>query len=343
MIDPAELARRLGPDAARYFLLREAPYGADWDFTDAAFVGRYNADLANDLGNLVSRAITMAGKYCDGAVPPRPAVSDGGGLEVALQSDSPVAWPHEDGLRNRVLGLYEAIDYSGALAEIWSWISQLNQRIVAVEPWTLAREAEKRAELEAFLYRLLEAVRLVVVLASPALPRAAPRVFDMLGLGETEPGAADLEWGRLEPGTSLGKVTPLFPRLEKKKKESTVPETPQATPEKKEDGDRIDIDEFARLDLRAAKVTAAEKIEGSKKLLKLQVDLGGETRQVVAGLAQTHEPEILVGKTVVLVANLEPARLMGVESNGMVLAGSVDGKAVLCAFESEVEPGTRVK
>jgi methionyl-tRNA synthetase len=173
------------------------------------------------------------------------------------------------------------------------------------------------------------------------MPGSANRILDMLGLSARDPGPDDLDWGRLEPGASLGSVTPLFPRVEKKK-ETTVSDTPPPSP-KEETDTRVDIADFARLELRAAKITAAEKIEGSKKLIKMQVDLGSETRQVVAGIAQTHGPEDLVGKTVVLVANLKPARLMGVESNGMVLAGSVGGNAVLCVFEDEVAPGTKVK
>jgi methionyl-tRNA synthetase len=169
----------------------------------------------------------------------------------------------------------------------------------------------------------------------------------MLGLEEREPRPEDLDWGGLEPGSALGVVGSLFPRVEKrihdegKRKESTVSDSPPAAP--RDDSDRIEVADFARLDLRAAKITAAEKIAGSKKLVKLQVDLGSESRQVVAGIAQTHRPEDLVGKTVVVVANLKPARLMGTESNGMVLAGSVDDRAVLCVFEGEVAPGTKVR
>jgi methionyl-tRNA synthetase len=319
-------------------------------------VGRYNADLANDLGNLVSRALTMASKYCEGKVPPRagdPTTPHARGLEEELQADGAVEWPYDGGLRNRVLARYEALDFAGALGEVWSWISQLNQRIVAVEPWTLARDPSRREELDAFLYRLLEGVRLVAVLSSPVMPGAAARVFAMLGLEGAEATPDDLQWGRLKPGSPLGTIAPLFPRVEKKGKESPMSQTPPPSspkgPASSASGDsvagpsRIAIEDFARLELRAAKVTAAEKIEGSKKLLKLQVDLGSESRQLVAGIAQTHAPEDLVGKTVVVVANLEPAKLMGVESNGMVLAGSVDGRAVLCGFEKEVAPGTKVR
>ena len=372
VIDPVALVEKLGPDAARYFLLREAPYGADWDFTETAFVGRYNADLANDLGNLVSRAATMAARYCDGKVPARGA----GGSDFTATLEAK-AFAAEGGLAAGVLARYSELDFAGALGEIWSWVSQLNQAIVHVEPWSLARDPARRAELEAFLYRLVESVRLVAVLVSPVMPRAASRVFATLGQGEREPVGADLAWGRLEPGAPLGAVAPLFPRVEradgpnetdakaalrpKKTKEARVSDVNQPpaageaaaapaapvqspAPAPAPGADRIDISEFAKVELRAAKILAAEKISGSKKLVKLQVDLGREQRQVVAGIAESYAPEALVGKTIVLVANLKPAKLMGVESNGMVLAGSGEGgKAILCAFDSEVAPGTKVK
>jgi methionyl-tRNA synthetase len=349
VIDPVALAERLGPDAARYFLLREAPYGADWDFTDAAFVGRYNADLANDLGNLVSRALTMAVRYCDGKVPGRPQLRTTGPAGDFTEVFAASACAPKDGLAERLLARYEEIDFSGALTEIWSWVGQFNQAIVQVEPWSLAKDPARRGELEGFLYRLVEGVRLVAVLASPVMPRAARRIFSMLGLGDREPAPADLAWGRLEPGRPLGTIAPLFPRVDRtnEDKETPVSETtPPGAPKPVTPGpggDKIDISEFAKVELRAARITAAEKVSGSKKLIKLQVDLGTESRQLVAGIAETYSPEGLVGKTVVVVTNLKPAKLMGVESNGMVLAGSVDGKAVLCTFDSEVAPGTKVK
>ncbi len=318
----------------------------------------------------------MVARYCDAKVPPRPPLASTATVQEQWKRflASPEAAgassrlrAFEDVLGSRLFGeaasellvehalaRYEELDFAGALGEIWAVVSSLNQAIVQTEPWSLAKDKARKGELDAFLYRLLEGVRVVATLASPVVPRAAARIFSMLGIGEREPVGDDLAWGRLEPGSPLGHVAPLFPRVEKTNdaKETPVSETtPPPAPKPASPpleaapaaGEKIDITDFAKIELRAAKITAAEKIAGSKKLVRLEVDLGSETRQVVAGIAESYEPAVLVGKTIVLVANLKPAKLMGVESNGMVLAGSAEGKAVLCTFDSSVAPGTKVK
>ncbi len=353
VIDPQQLVARHGPDAVRYFLLREAPYGEDWDFTDAAFVNRYNADLANDLGNLVSRALTMVQRYCDGKVPAQP--HSGALAYEYLFGES--AQPRPEGHREddvvarekeSVLARYEALDFSGALTQVWaSWVRQLNQSIVREQPWEKAKNPALKAGLDHYLYRLLEGVRLVAVLLSPVMPGACRRIHAMLGLGEREPTPSDLSWGVLVPGLPLGELEPLFPRTLTKEKEtppvSDEKQEPPATPAAAPGDARIDIADFAKVELRVAQILAAERIQGSKNLVKLQVDLGSERRQLVAGIAESYAPEALVGKKVAVVANLKPAKLMGVESNGMVLAASPGGAAVLVTFDADVPLGTKIK
>jgi methionyl-tRNA synthetase len=358
VIDTDALIRQYGVDPVRYFFLREGSFGQDWDFTEAAFIGRYNSDLANDLGNLASRVLTMVSNYCTGKVPPR-VQRQRGALDQALSE--------------HVLKQYENVDFTGALNEVWRVIGGENQEIVKFEPWVAAKDPSRRQELEAFLYHRLEFLRQIAVLVSPVMPTATERIFKMMGLEPHPLGPDDLKWGVLEPGRPLGTIEPLFPRMltseagftpaeragglggatlappgSTKKKEKKVSDTPippaapAASAAPAADG-LIDISEFAKVELKVAKIVAAEKVEGAKKLLKLQIDLGTETRQIVSGIAEAYTPESLVGKTIAVVANLKPAKIRGVESNGMLLAASAGDKPVLCIFDADVPPGTRIK
>jgi len=216
-------------------------------------------------------------------------------------------------------------------------------------PWELAKDEARRAELDTFLYGLLEAIRLIAVLTFPTMPGASLRVLSMVGGSSSEPTTGDLRFGRLASGSALGEAKALFPRIESAGKRGAKGRPKDGKGDSVEEkkatasDDRIDIADFAKVRLRIAKVIAAERIPKSRKLLKLQVDLGSEQRQVVAGMAGAYEPESLVGRLVVVVANLKPARLMGEESNGMVLAAEVDGRPVLLEPEAEVAPGTQIR
>jgi len=335
VIDTDALIRQYGVDPVRYFFLREGSFGQDWDFTEAAFLGRYNSDLANDLGNLASRVLTMVSNYCGGKTPPR----------VDRQKGA-IDESHSKHLLEK---LSADVDFGNFLQEVWRDIGSENQEIVKFEPWVVAKDPARREELEAFLYHRLEFLRQIAVLVSAVMPTAAERIFKMMGIEPHPLGPKDLQWGALEAGRALGTIEPVFPRIEKKeKKVSDTPNppavpAPAAAPAPAAVDGLVDISEFARIELKVAKIVAAEKIEGAKKLLKLQVDLGTEQRQIVAGIAEAYAPETLVGRTIAVVANLKPAKLRGVESQGMLLAASVGDKPVLCTFDQDVPPGTKIK
>ena len=366
VVQPQGYVDRFGVDALRYFVMREMVVGQDANFADDTFLTRYNSDLANDLGNVVSRVTTMIQRYCGGVVPAAGAgLSDDelskriGEVSVAARADA------------------EAFDFSAALREVWALISDLNKYIVTREPWTLAKSPEARPRLEATLYNAADALRVIASLIEPVMPETSKRIRAMLGVGaETW---VDLKPGTLKAGSALGHIEPLFPRMEHtvdelrkmadgpaeagphKQPASPEPRVPTATPAAdatagkpaaapaaaeaaaKADS-KITIDDFMKVELRTAKVLAAEKVPNSKKLIKLSIDVGTEQRTLVAGIAEAYEPEQLVGRTIVMVFNLKPAKLMGIESNGMVLAASPEGgKPTLVGFDQDVPPGTRVR
>ena len=332
-----DYAEAFGVDALRYFVMREMPLGQDANFSDEGILTRYNADLANDLGNVVSRTTTMVHRYSSGTIPEagRPGSDD---LDALLESqlNATVAAVRQD---------FEAFQISLALQRIWELIRSVNQYIVKREPWTLAKDPARRPQLEATLYHASDALRVTAALIDPVMPGTAERIRRMLGIPQEL--WTNLRAGTLQPGARFGPTEPLFPRIEKSLEElrgMSTQDVGQAPGQAAPEDARISIDEFMKVDLRVAKVLEAEAVPKSKKLIKLKVDTGRDQRTIVAGIAEAYQPEQLVGRTIVVVANLQPAKLMGIESNGMVLAGSPDGgKPILVAFDQDVPAGSRVR
>ena len=361
----------LGADALRYFLLREVVFGQDGSFSFDALVQRYNADLANGLGNLASRTLTMITRYFRGEVPyPSPTVSQKAGDSAIAETARKVIAEYS--------ALVDQYQFSRALEVAWSLVAAVDKYIVENEPWALAenQSEESRSRLATILYTSAEALRIVTALVHPVIPDATAKIWAQLGLGDIRKfPLPDLKWGQLQLSTKLGNVEPVFPRADKiaiermqkmedqqrsgttvtqAEPETQVPAAPVATqaaaapPAAKPaavvpDG-KITIDDFAKVELRVGQVKVAEKVKGADKLLRLEVDLGTEVRQVVAGIAESYAPELLVGRKVVIVANLAPRKLRGLESNGMIVAASPEGgKAVLASFLEDVPVGTRLK
>ena len=364
----------LGNDALRYFLLREVVFGQDGSFSFDALVQRYNSDLANDLGNLASRTLTMITRYFRGGEVPYP--SSGGSRTAA---DDAIARAAEETIASFAT-LWDDFQFSRALEAAWSLVGAVNKYIVENEPWAVAEKEDEgsRSRLATILYTTAEALRIATALAHPAIPESTARIWEQLGLGAiSEFRLTDLKWGQLQHGTKLGKVEPVFPRADKSaiermqqmEQQRIVAQAAQATPAvtpaqaaqpvkqaavapapaapapaASADG-RISIDDFAKVEMRVGQVKVAEKVKGADKLLRLEVDIGTEVRQVVAGIAEAYAPESLVGRKVVLVVNLQPRKLRGLESNGMIVAASVGekGSPVLAGFLEDVPIGARLK
>ena len=328
VVEPPTYTAKYGNDAFRYFLLREMVFGLDADFSDASFRTRFNADLANDLGNLVSRATTLIVNLADGKVP-RP--------DAAARPDD-VTVLKEAFERARTEADHALNDYAfhRALAAIWDFVGAANRFVDTTQPWALARQPERRAELGSVLYALAEAVRLLGILLAPFLPDAARRIRE--GMGQRgEPKLGDAEWGVLATATPIVKIAGLFPRIEEKKAVAVATVAPAAA-----EAAAVTIDDFRKTELRVAEVVAAEAMPKSRKLLKLTVSLGDEQRTIIAGIAEHYAAADLVGKKVVVVANLQPAKLMGVESQGMLLAASAGTTLAVLTPDRELPPGAKV-
>jgi len=346
IVRPAPIAEIMGVDALRYFLLREIVFGQDGSFSYDALVGRYNSDLANGLGNLASRTLSMIQQYRAGVVPASRGDRSIG--EAAAQTAS------------AALSAYESFDFARALELIWSIISVIDKFIVQRAPWKLAKDPseEAQARLDETLYTAAEALRLVCGLASPVLPHSTQAIWNQLGF--TLPIDCTPSWGVLKGGQKIGEIAPVFPRLdlkptiqkmqdleliEKNRQAALVGGPPEPTAEPEPKANLISIEDFSKVDLRVGEVKSAERVKGADKLLHLKVDIGeAEPRAIVAGIALAYRPEQLIGRKVIIVANLQPRKLRGLTSQGMIVAASIEGDVpVLAGFHEDVPVGTRLK
>ncbi|NLW00129.1 MAG: methionine--tRNA ligase [Clostridiales bacterium] len=360
VVDPVVLVDRYGVDAIRYFLLREVSFGADGVFSNEALVNRINSDLANDLGNLLSRTVAMIEKYFDGFIP---AAGEGADVDIELQKLA-VETP------GKVEEIMNKLEYNNALAEIWKLIGRANKYIDETTPWILAKDSSKRSRLGTVLYNLAESLRFISVLISPFLTRTPEKIRQQLGIEDSSLSTWDSlsEFGRLPAGIRVQRGEAVFPRLDVEQELKALEELQSKTGktvEGKESvdngetshktaGDRqgqqdtqeveeITIDDFAKLDIRVAKVVNAEPVKKTDRLLKLTLELGNQTRQVVSGIARYYTPDELIGKKVILLANLKPIKLRGELSQGMILAAADDSdNLALLTVDREIPTGSKI-
>ncbi|MGG3733613.1 methionine--tRNA ligase [Heyndrickxia coagulans] len=348
VIDPVTLIDRYGLDALRYYLLREVPFGADGIFTPEGFVERINFDLANDLGNLLNRTIAMMNQYLDGVIPTFAGSHNPYSIQLVTAYKEAVK-KYEDAMEN--------MQFSVALASLWEFVSRTNKYIDETTPWTLAKDETKRADLAEVMVHLAESLRHIAILLQPFLTSTPKKIFDQLNI--TDESLHTWEslslFGSIPEGTKVVKKgKPIFPRLDMEKEIQFIKSQMQGAAPKKEETKEekakaedtkagITIDDFAKVELRVAKVTACEPVKKADKLLKLQLDLGDEQRQVVSGIAEYYKPEELVGRRVIVVANLKPVKLRGEWSQGMILAGEKDGILSLATIDESLPLGAIVK
>jgi methionyl-tRNA synthetase len=345
VVDPLVLIDKYGADAIRYFLLREMPHGADGYYSDEALILRINTDLANDYGNLLSRTTSMLNKFCQATIP------EPGQAEPLDEELKVIA----KGLPKQVDDALNKFEFSTALSAIWKLVNKANKYIEETAPWALAKDPAKTKRLHTVMYNLVEAIRISTVFISPFMPNTPAKVWAQLGLSEhTEAHTWEsiLSWGGTPSGVKISRGEPIFPRIEEEKDDSADThkgkDTKKVTEKKEEQvkeelANVISIEDFAKVELRVAEVVEAKKVEKADKLLELKVRIGEEERTIVAGIALYYTPEELVGKKIVVVYNLKPAKLRGITSQGMLLAASEGDKLAVLTLDKDVPSGARVK
>lgn len=341
VVDPVTLIDRYGLDALRYYLLREVPFGSDGVFTPENFVERINFDLANDLGNLLNRTVAMISQYFDGVIP----IYQGSNNEYEkslLEVHKEEHQKYEEAM--------EEMQFSVALTSVWNIISRANKFIDETMPWKLAKDESKRSELESVLSHLAETLRRIAILLKPFLTQTPKKMFEQLNIQDEKLQSWESlnEFGVIPEGTKVQKGKPLFPRLDVEKEVAYIKENMKGVAQVKEEKqeqktNEITIDDFFKVDLRVAKVLHCERVKNADKLLKFQLDLGSEKRQVISGIAEYYKPEELIGKNVICVTNLKPVKLRGELSEGMILSAEKDGVLSVITADEKLPPGSKVE